>query len=859
MKKLLTTITTLCLTVNAAQAQHTMIVYQNGGGSKQFETTEVDSVVCDSIIVGDEKKAVVLVYQKGKATPDQFFPDGVDNITWLLGHKPDDTIEKNGVTLTNPETFTMNEETMEVKGDNCSVTLFPTAVEEDKRLVIRESAGEQTITIANEEAEGGQSVLTDNAKVVDIDLEGIHELDGAARIRIPFEVADDELPGAAYFNQETGEWEPVNSYYDKSTGEVVILTSHFSMFGTFKVKKEHTHAAYLSFYSIPYDDASTSELRDILVSAAKGVTDWVSWNAEAYGTLSIAKDLGFTFLGTAGFDEKLLKDCNKTLGNIAVGFSVFEICRSAFFGDDKKLAQESLKLVASKLTNGATSLLVDAVGSAVGFSTAFIDYALTKFAEEAWRGRNDIYWRAYRAYYSKRAIPGLANAYRSSPQWYQLLYPIFEKPNQTSEEIKAQIDQIVDDYTQEFWRDENLIVDYFYEVSGLPYSQGGGLNQRLKDEISSTFKQEILGDILPGVFQSISDKLYDKQYARVRNELVKYAKTMNQIIALQFKDGQITGEKSRYAGCTVRFKNLPNTITDPEKWQCVLTDQGTGVIRFRLYPYTFEGVKPMMEVVDAEGKVVKQLAIAISTDPGRTIIDLNENNLKGFVLQSFNKEEVEYKHDSPILPPLVNSETGTPYVNIYTTYQDEQTDIAALPLDPSVFDKGIREAFEMYGNFEYNPNGTIKVDNNILTVDGAYQIDAMPTQHPQRGNGTFSINYSNLVNRKTTEEVSAWWQNPDMSKIMLMYDAVLNATVKHTISGTFTFQWDNNQQGYVFQFKGNGTYNISGQVYDWIVNVNPETGGYGSPNPGARVTHTEGFTLNGKSDMDFEMLYKLIE
>lgn len=849
----------MCLAGMAVKAQdHTMLVHLKNGNAPQFNTQQVDSVVCDSLQVGNEKRVVIYVYKKGSNIPEQYMPDDVERITWFVADKPDDTIEKNGVTLTNPETFTMNEETMEVKGDNCSVTLFPTAVEEDKRLVIRESAGEQTITIANEEAEGGQSVLTDNAKVVDIDLEGIHELDGAARIRIPFEVADDELPGAAYYNQETGEWEPVNSYYDKSTGEVVILTTHFSMFGTFKVKKEHTHAAYLSFYTIPIDDASDTELRDILVSAAKGVTDWVSWNAEAYGTLSIAKDLGFTFLGTAGFDEKLLKDCNKTLGNIAVGFSVFEICRSAFFGDDKKLAQESLKLVASKLTNGATSLLVDAVGSAVGFSTAFIDYALTKFAEEAWRGRNDIYWRAYRAYYSKRAIPGLANAYRSSPQWYQLLYPIFEKPNQTSEEIKAQIDQIVDDYTQEFWRDENLIVDYFYEVSGLPYSQGGGLNQRLKDEISSTFKQEILGDILPGVFQSISDKLYDKQYARVRNELVKYAKTMNQIIALQFKDGQITGEKSRYAGCTVRFKNLPNTITDPEKWQCVLTDQGTGVIRFRLYPYTFEGVKPMMEVVDAEGKVVKQLAIAISTDPGRTIIDLNENNLKGFVLQSFNKEEVEYKHDSPILPPLVNSETGTPYVNVYTTYQGEQTEIVGLPLDPSVFDKGIKEAFEMYGNFEFNPNGTIKVDNNVLTVDGSFQLEAMQ-QRPQKGSGTFSVNYSNLVNRKTTDEVSAWWQNPDMSKIMLMWDAVLNATVKHTISGTFTFEWNNDKQGYVFQFKGKGNYDIAGQVYNWVSNVNPEKGGYGSANPGAQVTHTEGFTLKGKSDMDFEMTYKLVE
>lgn len=849
----------MCLAGMAAKAQeHTMLVHLKNGNAPQFNTQQVDSVVCDSLQVGNEKRVVIYVYRKGNDMPEQYMPDDVESITWFVADKPDDTIEKNGITLTNAETFTMNEETMEVKGDNCSVTLFPTAVDEDKQLTIRESTGVQTITVANEEAEGGQSVLTDNAKVVDIELEGIHELDGAARIRIPFEVADGELPGAAYFNQETGEWEPVNSYYDKTTGEVVILTTHFSMFGTFKVKKEHTHAAYLSFYSIPYDDASTSELRDILVSAAKGVTDWVSWNAEAYGTLSIAKDLGFTFLGTAGFDEQLLKDCNKTLGNIAVGFSVFEICRSVFFGDDKKLAQESLKLVASKLTNGATSLLVDAVGSAVGFSTAFIDYALTKFAEEAWRGRNDIYWRAYRAYYSKRAIPGLANAYRSSPQWYQLLYPIFEKPNQTSEEIKAQIDQIVDDYTQEFWRDENLIVDYFYEVSGLPYSQGGGLNQRLKDEISSTFKQEILGDILPGVFQSISDKLYDKQYARVRNELVKYAKTMNQIIALQFKDGQITGEKSRYAGCTVRFKNLPNTITDPEKWQCVLTDQGTGVIRFRLYPYTFEGVKPMMEVVDAEGKVVKQFTIAISTDPGRSIIDLNENNLKGFVLQSFNKEEVEYKHDSPILPPLVSSETGTPYVNIYTTYQGEQTDLCALPVDPSVFDKGIREAFEMYGNFEFNPNGTIKVDNSVLTVDGSFQLEAMQ-QRPQKGSGTFSVNYSNLVNRKTVEEVSAWWQNPDMSKIMLMWDAVLNATVKHNISGTFTFEWNNDQQGYVFQFKGNGSYDIAGQVYNWVSNVNPETGGYGSANPGAQVTHTDGFTLKGKSEMNFDIVYKLIE
>ena len=860
MKKLFI-LTIVCLLAVTTQAQHTMLVNVKSAGTQQFETLQVDSVVCDSAIINGIKQPVVLIYRNGLTTPDQYPTQDVRDITWMVNETPEAPIEKNGVTLVNPEEFTMNEETMDVKGENCTVTLFPTAVEEDTKLVIRESETPQAITIVNEESEGGIQTISTDAKVIDVDLEGIHELDGAAKICIPFDVADGELPGAAYYNEETKEWEPVNSYYDREKGEVVILTSHFSMFSTFTVKKEMTKDASLEFFIMPLEDATPRTEAQVLIDAAVGVETWLSDTYEKMPVLE--KDMCFNLVRTAGFDSPFMERLDDFFGDVATCFTAFDLCRYAYLGDNKKLGETMINFVASYLSDAAASnLLTSSVSSAVGFSTAFISYALNKFYKEAITGRSKIYRDAFNAYYwNKRGIGDLKSNYRTSKDWYQLFYPIFTKPNQTKEKIEAAVSALVNKYCWEFWEDENRVSQYFHEVSGLPWSTLGGLSQDIKDELSNELYGDLMGAKLVPVFEAISTKIYDQQYNLVKKELVKYAHEMNRYVVLQFKDGNITGEKSIYAGCKVRFRNMKDTnLKDKSDWECTLDDNGMGRLRFRLYPYVAAGVKPYMEIVNAENKVVKELTITISPTLGITTIDLNESNQKGFVKKEITTDKVSYTYTSYEHPIYADpAHDYHPYVWIYTVEDEEQVPVTAFPIEMEIVDKSIREIFERYSNFEYNPNGTFKVDNDELQLDGHFTLEHMQ-QRPQKGSGTFAINYANHLNTKTQSEVSQWWQNPNNSSFLDRFIDFLNpflsGKMEQQITGSFTFEWNNDKQAYVFHFAGNGPYQYTGTVYNIVAGV---TNGYYVPNPGAQCTGVEDVVIKGQATMDFEILYDLKE
>ena len=65
---------------------------------------------------------------------------------------------------------------------------------------------------------------------------------------------------------------------------------------------------------------------------------------------------------------------------------------------------------------------------------------------------------------------------------------------------------------------------------------------------------------------------------------------------------------------------------------------------------------------------------------------------------------------------------------------------------------------------------------------------------------------------------------------------------------------------YIFKFGGSGSLEFNGVVYNWISNLDfGNYGGFANPNPGAVCTNTEDVTVKGKTTMDFEIKYELVE
>jgi hypothetical protein len=87
-------------------------------------------------------------------------------------------------------------------------------------------------------------------------------------------------------------------------------------------------------------------------------------------------------------------------------------------------------------------------------------------------------------------------------------------------------------------------------------------------------------------------------------QMKKYAEFVNQIVTLKIVDSSYDANdfsaRSRFAGCTVRFKDLPKNIEDPENWQCVLDSKGEGKIKYTLAAAAYSNVAQTLEVVAAD-------------------------------------------------------------------------------------------------------------------------------------------------------------------------------------------------------------------------------------------------------------------
>ena len=124
---------------------------------------------------------------------------------------------------TEKSTFEVDEQTASVNMVNYSISFGPCAIPGEKTLTVNRIDNYKV----PEGLEDGVNYMT----VYDFDLEGIHDLKGVVEIRFPAS----QKGFAAYLNEETDNWDPVLSYYDESSREMVIITDHLSTYSMFYV------------------------------------------------------------------------------------------------------------------------------------------------------------------------------------------------------------------------------------------------------------------------------------------------------------------------------------------------------------------------------------------------------------------------------------------------------------------------------------------------------------------------------------------------------------------------------------------------------------------------------------------------
>ena len=408
-------------------------------------------------------------------------------------------------------------------------------------------------------------------------------------------VAPDNEVFAAYYNSESGEWEPVVFEYDIERKCAVIYTTHLSSYGLFTVKNENTRDALIAYkYNLELAEVNINEAIRMLENAMEDpdtfyedcfnlISNSVSIHSSITTNLVDAASGLSSYVPT--FSEGL-KDNVTKFGYLLTGIEVV----NAFMNDDKPAA-------VWKMFDSAVGFNVDKITSLSGtasmaaglFSVGLINYALNEFISTALQGRTDMYERAYNLYYKEKG--------RSTAEWVDLIRVMVETgkdPEETGMAISAEIKR----YVNQFWEDELTVAEYGKDANPNAWSSGslGGLNDSIKKEISD-YSQMTIERIVNNILHRIQTENKINMEAEMRKELFAFQKKMNSIVTITVKDSKAENEPSYFSGAVLRFSELPSSIEDPEKWESKISEKGAARIQFRVLAHLLAGSPKKMEIV----------------------------------------------------------------------------------------------------------------------------------------------------------------------------------------------------------------------------------------------------------------------
>ena len=437
----------------------------------------------------------------------------------------------------------------------------------------------------------------------DFSIDTEEELFPVMKLTMPYNV--DELGGkepegrigAAYFNEDTKEWEPVSFDINKDQGTITINTDHLSIYGCFAIENENKRGAYIDYVipSFATDGVDLTLANNIIINAVKnggnpqddavdlGLTTLdtlLSIGDAGVSTISQAKESLSGMMGTAK-GLSLYAEVGKMIDTLGLAVSVAQVARGMSninYGTSKEIFpcySDALKGSYSYVTGKAGMHLA----SLAFLGTMMIDYSITSFAEAAIQGRKDIYAKAYSMYYESNEVK------RNVKDWAKVFMDA-RKTASSAERYGLRIEGLVQRYVDQFWKDELAIAQYQDLAMKQGFTGGGGLNEQIKTEISESYKNELYRGIIQDAFRLIAEKDYKNADNEVRKILNKTKKELNKICTIELYDGSIadTNKNSEMADMQV-YLDVPDNIVDPELWSSSLDKKGNGKIQFTALAY----------------------------------------------------------------------------------------------------------------------------------------------------------------------------------------------------------------------------------------------------------------------------------
>lgn len=781
--------------------EYYMVVHQNGQDLQdvRMPVKEVTDISMNETADGQTSLVVKRAGMDNLTTNIM----NVDSITWTPGFVFEDG-----------EVFDIDNTHLTIEAQKCEVTLGKTIIDGPAQMRIRNSVLTPRVV---EDIVRGQAVdvalLTDTGEV--------HQLSGVARIAIPIQRNSDEKVQAAYYNEKTGEWDPVLFRYDEEKSAAVILTDHLSTYSVFAVRNDSTRGTTLSVYdefSIGYQtlNKALETLFDLVSSDEPEQAAFQKWKSDVGFWQTIGIDGGYNLISGLGFESEFLGECVNVVGYLGTASTVLDVIGDAIRGNDTGVATNTLKAILGFATGQMASAIGTSIMSASMGVSAFIGVALEKFGTTVHELKKAQLNQAYRFYYSPEGQGAVGNqsaykglGYRSAKDWFDYFYPAFEQAR-SHDKLMMLIEQAVHRYTDRFWEETTETFTWCMDAVGerpwfsstYPYP-----DKQTQQEISDDYYAELMNNVLPEVFSAIKDKLETKAGDRYHKRQKDYVTVMNTAVAVYFKDSEWEdGIKSQFAGWKLRFTDLPEHMKDKEKWECVLDDKGCGVIGyFSAYSIIKNKMRCNVTLLNPEDEEVATYDFKIPRAKGKVqcYVDLATGGI-----------EVEAPHlNLQLTYDPVELRDEIFFTGKDNNGWDTETGMETIILLDNTFNEKARFQTEIEKFFK---------QHDYINVDGSGNIrigeDIVGKFEGNVGKGKLTINTTYSFEENSLEYIRDLVNN--RKSMTLAAHALIRGSIQHIIDCEFSVTQRNADGEYEVSYTGEGFYTFNGEIPGTITHVN---------------------------------------
>lgn len=773
----------------------------------QFSPLPPQDLNYQMVVRGDTLKTTI---ETGKVNAIRMSENenGEAMVTMSLNGRDDITIKaadidsitfKPGFVYEDAEVFELNDSCLTVNAKKCSIEFSPTTIDEDAQVCVRNSV---LIPRPFEGVTGGMGI---DISMLDENGNEVHELSGVARITIPLQAEPDQAVSAVYFNEQSGEWEPVYMEYDRDAGVATILTDHLSYFGVVysigeKTRKECIKAEEYTMKKLYDFDESVQKLMSVLESDDPEVEAALAFKDEMGLWQSLGLDVFYQGAVAAteplfNFKPEAIDNAVSIMGEIGTALTILDLVRADLKGDNVAVAANTLKVLMAKTVGAAASWIGTPVMAASMSLAAFIGVALEKFGTKCAEYKLDRLREGYRIYYRKEGaeITG-KDMYRSAPDWYKIFKPAFAEGNMDETQLKAYIEQTVRQYCNRYWDDTDggsLMqgeIDKELDrrhITG--YLAATPSNQKM---VSDEFFAELMNGKLVSVFDALRDYQITQAHNRAAAKVNQLAKMMNQQVGFMITDSSVKeGEPSKFAGCKIGFAAVPDDVTDPEEWVTNINEEGNAKLGwFTAYALVRNSVPFRLTLFDENDEPKKTFDFTLDGVSTNTVIniDLAKDGVKADT-KHLDDLKLVYTPESVGISTTVFWTIDQPG---YDKTEIEKIFDETVEMDDkrNIYDRKARWCTELERFF--NQHDFITVDS----ISGSFTIgdDISGKLEGDSASGTFTINtdYKYLIDtpKQWINNWNTWVKEGKHDDIGGIYHFLLNGSVKHQIACKYTLK-----------------------------------------------------------------------